>query len=126
MSFDRTADSVEHLAAYGLGSPFPEDSKLCAALSTFWPAVAPDATRTFEPSQNWPTVSPLTDEEIGQAGTLPWDGVPGPKLTLVADKKVVEYSALITSIMLQMPCKINSLWHSQVKSMFVSTKPECY
>lgn len=93
-SFDRTADSVEHLAAYGLGSPFPEDSKLCAALSTFWPAVAPDATRTFEPSQNWPTVSPLTDEEIGQAGTLPWDGVPGPKLTLVADKKVVEYSAL--------------------------------
>ena len=29
----------DHLAAYGLGSPFPEDSKLCAALSSFWPAV---------------------------------------------------------------------------------------
>jgi hypothetical protein len=36
-----------HLAAYGLGSPFPEDAKLCAALSTFWPAVAPDVFRTF-------------------------------------------------------------------------------
>jgi hypothetical protein len=34
-------------AAYGLGSPFPEDSKLCAALNSFWPAVAPDASRTF-------------------------------------------------------------------------------
>ena len=36
-----------HLAPYGLGSPFPEDSKLCAPLSSFWPAVAPDASRTF-------------------------------------------------------------------------------
>ena len=27
--------------------PFPEDAKLCAALSTFWPAVAPDVYRTM-------------------------------------------------------------------------------
>ena len=33
--------------AYGLGSPFPEDSKLCAALNSFWPAVAPDSSRTY-------------------------------------------------------------------------------
>jgi hypothetical protein len=32
------------IAAYGLGSPFPEDAKLCAALNSFWPAVAPDAS----------------------------------------------------------------------------------
>jgi len=25
-------NGTDHLAAYGLGSPFPEDSKLCAAL----------------------------------------------------------------------------------------------
>ncbi len=38
-------NNTRHLAAYGLGSPFPEDAKLCAALSTFWPAVAPDTAR---------------------------------------------------------------------------------
>lgn len=73
---------VQHLASYGLGSPFPEDAKLCAALSTFWPAVAPDTARSVSPHTGntafLGTVSPLTDEEIGQVGTLPWDGVPGP------------------------------------------------
>jgi hypothetical protein len=87
-SFDTTA-GVPHLAAYGLGSPFPEDSKLCAALSTFWPAVAPDAGRSF--STVFPTVSPLTDEEVGSTGDLPWDGVPGPRPTAVAD--VAEYAS---------------------------------
>ena len=76
---------VQHLAAYGLGSPFPEDSKLCAALSTFWPAVAPDASRSMSPNTGNPglraTVAPLTDEEIGQVGLLPWDGVVGPKVS---------------------------------------------
>lgn len=76
---------VQHLAAYGLGSPFPEDSKLCAALSTFWPTVAPDASRSMSPNsgndQLRATVAPLTDEEIGQSGSLPWDGVVGPKVS---------------------------------------------
>lgn len=95
VSLDRTLDDgTEHLAAYGLGSPFPEDSKLCAALSTFWPSVAPDAARTFEPSSRWPTVSPLTDEEIGQIGNLPWDGVSGPRRVTRDGKAFVEYSAL--------------------------------
>lgn len=76
---------VQHLAAYGLGSPFPEDAKLCAALSTFWPAVAPDASRSMSPNTGnanlRATVAPLTDEEIGQVGSLPWDGVVGPKVS---------------------------------------------
>ena len=94
VSFDRSEDNVEHLASYGLGSPFPEDAKLCAALSTFWPAVAPDAARTFEPNPNWPTASPLTDEEIGQIGNLPWDGVPGPRRVTRDGKDWVEYADL--------------------------------
>lgn len=89
VSFDITKDGTKHLAAYGLGSPFPEDAKLCAALSTFWPAVAPDSARTFEPNENWPTVCPLTDQEIGQIGDLPWDGVNGPRLV----NGMVEYPA---------------------------------
>ncbi|NMG20050.1 hypothetical protein [Brasilonema bromeliae] len=91
ISFD-TVNGVEHLAAYGLGSPFPEDSKLCAALSTFWPAVAPDATRTFAPNPSWPTVSPLTDEEIGQVGNLAWDGIPGPRRVTRNGKNFIEYT----------------------------------
>jgi hypothetical protein len=88
-SHDKSGD-VLHLASYGLGSPFPEDSKLCAALSTFWPAVAPDAGRSF--SDVFPSVAPLTDEEIGIIGSLPWDGVPGPILKKVGGKQVVEYA----------------------------------
>jgi hypothetical protein len=80
------------LQNYGLGTPFIEDVKLCAALGSFWPAVAPDATRTFQPikepqgsSWPWPTIVPLTDEEIGIAevkggGFVPWDGVRGPQI----------------------------------------------
>lgn len=95
------ATSAKHLAAYGLGSPFPEDAKLCAFLSTFWPAVSPDATREFEPRKpelkNF-TVSPLTDEEIGNKpgskNNLSWDGVEGPKLKTISGRKVVEYTSL--------------------------------
>jgi hypothetical protein len=86
--------AVWHLAAYGLGSPFPEDSKLCAALSTFWPSVAPDITRVMEPNpgRNSGTVSPLTDEEIGQVGNLPWDGVPGPIVVKDGMRQFVDYA----------------------------------
>ncbi|MEI5913409.1 hypothetical protein [Bacillus albus] len=90
VSFDIDKDGKEFIAAYGLGSPFPEDAKLCAALSTFWPAVAPDAARTFETS--WPTVAPLTDQEIGMVGMVAWDGVTGPR----EDKEIgiVEYTRI--------------------------------
>ncbi len=90
---------VHHLAAYGLGSPFPEDSQLCAALSTFWPAVAPDATRGMPPNTGNPglraTVAPLTDEEIGQAGSLPWDGVRGPAMTTINGQQFVECESFL-------------------------------
>jgi hypothetical protein len=86
----KTPEKTEHLAVYGLGSPFPEDAKLCAALSTFWPAVAPDAARTFE--EPYPTVSPLTDEEIGIIGNDSWDGVTGPRIIKVGNKEYAEYT----------------------------------
>ena len=88
--WDTSQDSLDgtiHLAAYGLGSPFPEDAKLCAALSTFWPSVAPDAGRSF--SRTFPTVSPMTDEEIVEK---PWDGVTGPVEVARNGQSVVEYA----------------------------------
>jgi hypothetical protein len=93
-------DGADFLAAYGLGSPFPEDIKLCAALNSFWPSAAPDATRTFglfptdEPGNTWnanaTTAIPLMDEELGYHQNHPevklgrrkksvgWDGEQGP------------------------------------------------
>lgn len=104
VSYDRTSESdpedtgkslapgVTFLTNYGLGSPFMEDSKLCAALSAFWPAAAPDITRTFAPSRSYATATPLTDEIIGLGRKDPWDGVRGPKLRKREGK--VEYPAL--------------------------------
>lgn len=85
-SVDNT-NNTNHLAAYGLGSPFPEDAKLCAALSAFWPAVAPDAARSF--SIIFPTVSPMTDAEIVD---FPWDGVVGPQVVVRNNQELVEYT----------------------------------
>jgi hypothetical protein len=95
VSVDVSPDDVLHLSAYGLGSPFPEDAKLCAALSTFWPAAAPDATRTFifGAQNDYFTVSPLTDEEIGQVGNLPWDGAAGPKVVKSGSQEFAEYAS---------------------------------
>lgn len=82
-------DEGSYLAAYGLGSPFPEDAKLCAALNSFWPAAAPDASRTFA-LEYGPTAMPLLDEELGYHPGHPlvrakkvksshgWDGEQGP------------------------------------------------
>ena len=89
-SLDIAEDRIWHLASYGLGSPFPEDSKLCAALSSFWPAVSPDSGRSF--SRLFATVTPMTDEEIGSVGELPWDGVIGPRLLSGGNGTEVEYA----------------------------------
>ena len=74
---------------FGLGSPFPEDAKLCAGLNSYWPAAAPDAGRTF-PEFEAPTAMPLLDEELGFHPDDPrvaqrevrsergWDGEYGP------------------------------------------------
>jgi hypothetical protein len=76
----------EFYVNYGLGSPFPEDAKLCAALNSFWPAAAPDSGRTF----GMMTALPLLDHELGlhpkhpkvlagEASSSPgWDGEFGP------------------------------------------------
>lgn len=69
---------ITHLAAYGLGSPFPEDGKLCAAESAFWPMASPDITRTFEPLETF-AVTPLTDDFTGQQDRPSWDGIRGPQ-----------------------------------------------
>ena len=82
------------LTTYGLGSPFPEDAKLCAALSSYWPAAAPDVTRTFEPNPRYATATPLTDDVLGQVlGSSPWDGVP-PRALSVEFPDEIEYFAL--------------------------------
>lgn len=105
VSLDRTADNRFFLAGHGLGTPFVEDVKLCATLSTFWPGVSPDAVREFQPGsqqqpsgepQSWPTIAPMTDEELGMVavpgrGFLPWDGVRGPSLTTVGGEQVIDY-----------------------------------
>ena len=114
------------LAGYGLGSPFIEDAKLCAVLGAYWPAVAPDSTRQYQPDKMiggmvypYPTIAPLTDEEIGSApiengqftpfGTactgrarqrstgarspsMPWDGVRGPRATIFQERPVAAYT----------------------------------
>ena len=98
-----------YFASFGLGSPFAEDMKLCAAANGMWPASSPDAARTFYPSlgeiitsvvqprsRRPPTAVPLLDTEIGHhpashavlEGTAPartgWDGEYGPFLTRLA------------------------------------------
>jgi len=83
-----------HFSGYGLGSPFPEDAKLCAALSTFWPAAAPDTQRTFFRVRfARGSVCPLTDVENGAASqSLGWDGLRGPqRITEDGSKTLVRY-----------------------------------
>ncbi|MBV1859039.1 MAG: hypothetical protein KUG77_11565 [Nannocystaceae bacterium] len=94
-SFDMLAVghvNVPILAAYGLGSPFPEDAKLCASISSFWPAAAPDTARSFWPeARARKTVIPMTDEEIGSDGTVGWDGEHGPQLSDEGGNTTVTY-----------------------------------
>ncbi|WP_232442226.1 hypothetical protein [Burkholderia ubonensis] len=81
------------LATFGLGSPFAEDIKLCAASNSFWPAVSPDASRTFNRADA-PTAIPMLDHELGLHPCHPliargdesntrrgWDCEYGPYLT---------------------------------------------
>jgi hypothetical protein len=115
------------LVGHGLGSPFIEDAKLCAALGSYWPGVAPDATRQYQPdkllsgiSYPWPTVVPFTDEEIGivpaaNGKSMPWDGVPGPRRradnpTLVAyhDIMRVDYIDILGTMTAALTAKIDA------------------
>jgi hypothetical protein len=92
-------------AAFGLGSPFPEDAKLCAALNSFWPAAAPDAARTFG-RVTAPTAIPMLDIELGfhpdhpsvkngaQKTRTGWDGEFGPFFETVQGALCVNYASL--------------------------------
>lgn len=103
-----TVSSPSHLASYTLSSPFPEDLKICAALSSYWPGVVPESAHLFEPTpelddsgvpsrtvtgelrgRNFITIFPLTDLETGQGGGLPWDGVMGPRVALIQDSNSI-------------------------------------
>lgn len=96
----------KYLVGHGLGSPFIEDAKLCAALGAYWPALAPDATRQFEPDKKmggisypWPSIVPQTDEELGITPTkngkvMSWDGVPGPHRRVIDGKSVAAYPSM--------------------------------
>ncbi|MCU1729463.1 hypothetical protein NTD86_21035 [Pseudomonas sp. 7P_10.2_Bac1] len=81
------------LNGYMLASPFTEDARICAALGSFWPGVAPDSTRTFEPRGLASSVIPLTDAEIGLTDAPSWDGLKGPVLVDLEGRQVVQYQA---------------------------------
>ncbi|MGB8190843.1 MAG: hypothetical protein WCF67_02935 [Chitinophagaceae bacterium] len=82
-----------YVGTEGLGAPFIEDMKFCAALNGMWPATSPDSARTFQGSNEAeyrnPTAVPLLDVELGisaksSAGKAHenwgWDGEQGPYL----------------------------------------------
>ena len=102
----RSRDAVgAFLTSSGLGSPFPEDAKLCAALASFWPAVAPDNGRTFG-NQGFGNQLPMLDEELGfhpghervRSGELVsyrgWDGEFGPFFETDTGRLLVNYVAI--------------------------------
>lgn len=114
-SFD-PENNLRFLTSLGLGSPFPEDAKLCAALNSFWPAAAPDATRTFGKTAVYnlrlnrmvgpSTAQPMLDQELGyhprhplvRAGAVQsrrgWDGEFGPFLEEANGKQWVNYTSI--------------------------------
>lgn len=92
-SADKPGSTDVYLSTEGLGSPFVEDMKLCAASNGMWPASSPDSARTYQgsldPYSRNPTAIPLLDDELGFHKNSPaglimkkesfgWDGVQGP------------------------------------------------
>lgn len=98
------------LSTFGLGSPFPEDMKLCAAANGMWPVTSPDAGRTFQGSlesifgKKPNTAIPLMDREIGIhkysphvefygiEESLGWDGEQGPFIQIAGNKIQINYT----------------------------------
>ena len=62
-------------------------------MGSYWPGVAPDSTRTFEPRTVASSVIPLTDAEIGLTDAPSWDGLKGPVLVEREGRQVVQYQA---------------------------------
>ena len=96
--------SAPYYHTAGLGSPFLEDVKLCAAANGMWPAASPDAARTFKRKTR--TALALTDQELGlspdsalakefnQSSSYGWDGEYGPYLSLSNGQVVVNYASI--------------------------------
>ena len=87
------SDGIAHFAALRFGKSFSRRCKIMRCIESFWPAVSPDAGRTFWWSQprdgTYPTISPLMDNEIHYNNNgHPWDGYDGPRLI---DQSTVEY-----------------------------------
>lgn len=81
-----------HLANYGLGSPYPEDTLICAALGSFWPGAVPDITRSFAMGF-YPSVTPIVDDEAS------WDGIPRPRIDGVdAEYPTLAYQDYVEAI----------------------------
>jgi hypothetical protein len=114
------------MAGYGLGSPFIEDAKLCAALGSYWPGVAPDSTRVFSPDKRiggvqypYPSITPLTDEEIGivplpDGRYLPWDGVRGPQVAEIGALRYAIYPDAWHVDYIDMPGTMTAALTSQI------------
>lgn len=83
---------INHLVGYQMASPFPEDARICAALGSFWPGLAPDSARTFEPRSSLHTIIPLTDAETG-TGAVAWDNQRPPQLIQDQRRTFVRYRA---------------------------------
>ncbi|MGE1176769.1 hypothetical protein [Pseudomonas sp. BW7P1] len=83
---------INCLAGYQMASPFPEDARICAALGSFWPGLAPDSARIFEPRASLHTIIPLTDAETG-TGAVAWDNQPPPQLIQNQGRMFVRYRA---------------------------------
>ncbi|WP_223451218.1 MULTISPECIES: hypothetical protein [unclassified Pseudomonas] len=96
--------SAPYYHTAGLGSPFVEDAKLCAAANGMWAAASPDASRTFNRTKT-PTAIPLTDEELGLHPDSPaaingqptpgWDGEHGPFLVADGSNVMVNFSDIM-------------------------------
>ncbi len=96
-----------YLSTEGLGSPFTEDMKLCAAMNGMWPVASPDAARTYqgglEVDYRNTTAVPLMDDEIGFHSRAPrgdgfesfgWDGEQGPYLEKMNKKWKANFTDL--------------------------------
>ncbi len=102
-----------YLSTRGLGSPFAEDMKLCAAMDGMWPAASPDAARTYQGSLDVeyrnPASIPLLDTEIGlhkdspackslkMPESLGWDGEQGPFLQRKEGHVLVNFTDLASA-----------------------------
>ncbi len=106
-SADKPGSTDVYLSTEGLGSPFVEDMKLCAASNGMWPASSPDSARTYQGALDRdyrnPTAIPLLDDELGfhkhsPAGmlmnkeTFGWDGVQGPFMENINGKWVINFA----------------------------------